>query len=104
MPSGKILILTDGKAGHENQSRAFARALGREAVIVPVKFKSPLHKALSYLLDHLGIHTLSLFTPIDPKPETRNPKPETQHPPTPPSLAPVPARSTPQRRSPAPPE
>ena len=80
MPSGKILILTDGKAGHENQSRAFARALGREAVIVPVKFKSPLHKALSYLLDHLGIHTLSLFTPIDPKPETRNPKPETRNP------------------------
>ena len=80
MPSGKILILTDGKAGHENQSRAFARALGREAVIVPVKFKSPLHKALSYLLDHLGIHTLSLFTPIDPKPETRNQKPETRNP------------------------
>lgn len=72
MPSGKILILTDGKAGHENQSRAFARALGRETVIIPVKFKSPLHKALSYLLDHLGIHTLSLFTPIDPKLETRN--------------------------------
>ena len=79
MPSGKILILTDGKAGHENQSRAFARALGREAVIVPVKFKSPLHKALSYLLDHLGIHTLSLFTPIDPKLETRNSKPETRN-------------------------
>ncbi len=78
MPAGKILILTDGKAGHENQSRAFARALGRETAIVPVKFKSPLHKALSYLLDHLGIHTLSLFTPIEaiaPKLETRNPAP-----------------------------
>ncbi|MBQ8112712.1 MAG: mitochondrial fission ELM1 family protein [Kiritimatiellae bacterium] len=78
MPAGKILILTDGKAGHENQSRAFARALGRETVMVPVKFKSPLHKALSYLLDHLGIHTLSLFTPIEaiaPKLETRNPAP-----------------------------
>ena len=83
MPAGKILILTDGKAGHENQSRAFARALGRETVMVPVKFKSPLHKALSYLLDHLGIHTLSLFTPIEaiaPKPETRNQKPETRNP------------------------
>ncbi len=78
MPAGKILILTDGKAGHENQSRAFARALGRETVMVPVKFKSPLHKALSYLLDHIGIHTLSLFTPIEaiaPKLETRNPAP-----------------------------
>ncbi len=83
MPAGKILILTDGKAGHENQSRAFARALGRETVMVPVKFKSPLHKALSYLLDHLGIHTLSLFTPIEaiaPKLETRNSKPETRNP------------------------
>ena len=82
MPSGKILILTDGKAGHENQSRAFARALGREALTIPVKFKSPLHKALSYLLDHLGIHTLSLFTPIEavnPKPETRNQKLETRN-------------------------
>lgn len=82
MPAGKILILTDGKAGHENQSRAFARALGRETVMVPVKFKSPLHKALSYLLDHLGIHTLSLFTPIEaiaPKPETRNSKLETRN-------------------------
>jgi len=82
MPAGKILILTDGKAGHENQSRAFARALGRETVMVPVKFKSPLHKALSYLLDHLGIHTLSLFTPIEaiaPKLETRNSKPETRN-------------------------
>lgn len=78
MPAGKILILTDGKAGHENQSRAFARALGRETVMVPVKFKSPLHKALSYLLDHIGIHTLSLFTPIEAiatKLETRNPAP-----------------------------
>ena len=26
--SGKAIVLTDGKAGHENQSKAFARALG----------------------------------------------------------------------------
>ena len=57
----KAIILTDGKAGHENQSKAFARALGLEPVLVPVKFKSPFAKALSYLLDHLGIRTLSLF-------------------------------------------
>ena len=24
--SGKAIVLTDGKAGHENQSKAFARA------------------------------------------------------------------------------
>ena len=54
---GKILILTDGKAGHENQSKAFARALGCEFDLVEVHFKSKLHKALSYLFDHLGIRT-----------------------------------------------
>ena len=26
----RVLVLTDGKAGHENQSRAFVRALGRD--------------------------------------------------------------------------
>jgi len=59
----KIVILTDGKAGHENQSRAFARALGGEADVFEIHFKSKFHKALSYLLDHLSIRTLSLFTP-----------------------------------------
>ena len=57
-----ILILTDGKAGHENQSRAFARALGGEAVVRPVAFRSRLAKALSYLADRLGIASLGLFT------------------------------------------
>ena len=58
----KALILTDGKAGHENQSKAFARALGCEFDLVPVAFKSKFTKALSYLLDNLGIHTPRLFT------------------------------------------
>ena len=57
----KALILTDGKAGHENQSKAFARALGCEFDLVPVAFKSKFAKALSYLLDNLGIHTPRLF-------------------------------------------
>lgn len=57
----KAIILTDGKAGHENQSRAFARALGLDAGIVRTRFKSPFKKALSYLLDRLGVRTLSLF-------------------------------------------
>ena len=56
----KAIILTDGKAGHENQSRAFARALGLDYAIVPVRFKSPFRKALSYLLDRIGVRTLSL--------------------------------------------
>ena len=58
----KALILTDGKAGHENQSKAFARALGCEFNLVPVAFKSKFAKVLSYLLDNLGIHTPRLFT------------------------------------------
>ena len=61
----KAIILTDGKAGHENQSKAFARALGLDFELVPVKFKSPLHKALSYLLDRLGIRTVGLLQGLD---------------------------------------
>ena len=57
----KVLILTDGKAGHENQSKAFARALGCEPELVEVHFKSGFHKALSYFFDRLGIRTLSLL-------------------------------------------
>lgn len=61
----KAIILTDGKAGHENQSKAFARSLGLDYEIAPVRFKSALHKALSYLLDKIGINARSLweFTP-----------------------------------------
>ncbi len=58
----RILILTDGKAGHENQSRAFARALGGACDFAPVTFRSKVAKSLSYILDHLGIRTRLLFT------------------------------------------
>ena len=70
----KALILTDGKAGHENQSKAFARALGCEFDLVEIHFKSAFHKALSYLFDRFGIHTLSLFPSFD----IRHPAPDTQ--------------------------
>ena len=53
----KALILTDGKAGHEKQSKAFARALGLEFEIAAVRFKSRFHKALSYLFDKIGINS-----------------------------------------------
>ena len=62
MKMGRILILTDGKAGHENQSKAFARALGCEFELVEVHFKSKLAKALSYLFDCCGIRTLAFHT------------------------------------------
>ena len=59
--NGKILILTDGKAGHENQSKAFARALGCDFEIVPVAFRSKAAKALSYVLDRIGVRTSLLW-------------------------------------------
>ena len=62
----KVLILTDGKAGHENQSKAFARALGCEYDLVEVHFKSKFAKAASYLLDRMGIRSLSLLKSDDP--------------------------------------
>ena len=63
---GKVLILTDGKAGHENQSKAFARALGCEFDLVEIHFKSKVHKTLSYFFDRLGIRTLSLLCSPSP--------------------------------------
>ena len=61
----KILILTDGKAGHENQSKAFVRALGCEFDLVEVHFKSKFHKALSYLLDRVGCRHLELLEGLE---------------------------------------
>ena len=63
--SAKAIVLTDGKAGHENQSKAFARALGFDYQLVPVKFKSPFHKMLSYLFDRLGIRAVGLLHGLD---------------------------------------
>ena len=63
--SAKAIVLTDGKAGHENQSKAFARALGLDFQLVPVKFKSPFHKMLSYLFDRLGIRAVGLLHGLD---------------------------------------
>ncbi len=56
-----VLVLTDGKPGHENQSRALCDGLGLEPLMLRVAYKSPFHKACSYLLDRLHICTLSLY-------------------------------------------
>jgi hypothetical protein len=50
----KLLIVTDGKAGHENQSKAFCSALGYDYDCVRVSYPTRFHKALSYLADRLG--------------------------------------------------
>ncbi len=57
----KVLILTDGKAGHENQSKALARQLGYEPELVEVHFTSKGAKTLSYLYDHLGVYSRKLL-------------------------------------------
>ena len=56
------LIISDGKPGHFNQSIAFCKHLGLDYKTIEVAYKSRLHKALSYLLDHLNIYSENLFT------------------------------------------
>ena len=57
----KALILTDGKAGHENQSKAFARMLGCEFDIERISFKSRFAKFMSYLADAFSICSFRFF-------------------------------------------
>jgi mitochondrial fission protein ELM1 len=58
----KLLIVTDGKAGHENQSKALCSALGYDFDCVRVHYATRLHKALSYAADRLGLVSERLFT------------------------------------------
>jgi hypothetical protein len=58
----KLLIATDGKAGHENQSKAFCNALGYDYDCVRVSYPTRLHKALTYLADRLGLLSERFFT------------------------------------------
>ncbi len=55
-----ILVLTDGKAGHENQSKALAFGLGGAPILLPVSFTKH-GKALSYLADRGRLSLRSLF-------------------------------------------
>ena len=57
----RILIVSDGKAGHENQSRALCAALGVEAVVARVAYFTRTHKAMSFVADRLGLRWRSLF-------------------------------------------
>ena len=57
----KLLIVTDGKAGHENQSKALCSALGCGFDCVRVCYATRLHKSLSYLADRLGLLSERLF-------------------------------------------
>ena len=57
----RALIISDGKPGHFNQSIALCRHLDLEYEILEVVYRSRAAKALSYLLDRLGIYTASLL-------------------------------------------
>lgn len=57
----KLLIVTDGKAGHENQSKAFCRALGYDYDCVRARYRTPVRKGLSYLADRFGLLAERLF-------------------------------------------
>lgn len=62
----RALILSDGRMGHLNQSLAFVKYLELSYDVVPVKFRYKWGKALSYVLDKIGIYTEMLFDiPID---------------------------------------
>ncbi|GIT98471.1 ELM1/GtrOC1 family putative glycosyltransferase [Sulfurovum sp. TSL1] len=57
----RVLILNDGRMGHLNQSLAFVKYLNLSYDVVSVNFKNKWFKALSYLLDTIGMYTDKLF-------------------------------------------
>lgn len=61
-----MLIATDGKAGHENQSRAFCRALGFGFDLWPVSYPAAWRKAAAYAADRLGVLSGRLFRAAPP--------------------------------------
>ena len=57
----RILIISDGKPGHLNQSIAFCKIKNISYDILEVKFKSKFHKLLSYAYDKVDYYTDNLF-------------------------------------------
>ncbi|MBT8041645.1 MAG: hypothetical protein KJN98_00585, partial [Pontiella sp.] len=56
------LIISDGKPGHVNQSKALCAHLGIEYETQEVVYKNKASKGLSYLLDRLGIYSEMLYS------------------------------------------
>ena len=65
--SKHILIISDGKAGHENQSRALCAGLGVSCEVARVAYPSRFAKAATYLWDRLGVRSRKWFdvTPFE---------------------------------------
>ncbi len=59
--SERMLILSDGRAGHENQSVALAKHLGMAYDICRVKPRFGWSKAVALLLDRAGVKLAGLF-------------------------------------------
>ncbi len=57
----RILIISDGKPGHLNQSIAFCKIKDISYDILEVKFKSKFHKIISYIFDRVNFFTENLF-------------------------------------------
>ena len=57
----KALVISDGKPGHFNQSIALCSYLGVKYELIDIAYKSRLCKALSYLLDRLGIYSENIL-------------------------------------------
>jgi len=57
----KILIISDGKKGHLNQSIAFCKLIEAEYDILEVEFKNRIFKLFSYLFDWLGLNFKWLY-------------------------------------------
>ena len=60
----RVLIVSDGRKGHENQAIAYAKLKGAAYDIVHLRFRHPSLKALSYVLDLLNIYTQKFFEPF----------------------------------------
>ncbi len=58
----RILIISDGKPGHLNQSIAFCKIKNISYDILEIKFKTKILKLLSYLNDKLSIYTDSIYS------------------------------------------
>ncbi|MGB5507099.1 MAG: ELM1/GtrOC1 family putative glycosyltransferase [Sulfurovum sp.] len=56
-----VLILSDDRMGHLNQSLAFVKYVDASYDVMSVKFRYKWYKALSYILDKIGIYTEKLF-------------------------------------------
>lgn len=57
----KILIISDGKVGHLNQSIAFCKIKNIDYEIIEVKYKIKIYKFFSYILDRVNLYTDIFF-------------------------------------------